>query len=337
MKKYIASGAIEELHDVMPHDDDNDYLNDAYNDDDEPSSVAANLDVALPTPLQSAKLAQSLANQSNSSQQSNNGDGNKSEKPRKSRFSDINDMDSNMDMDMRLMHPAMGSDDPYGNGRMGDMMSRDYRDVDYRSSMSMGSRMDSMDMRAMSLEEEMMYGKSSQNYDMPNSRMSSMDVDFRGRYDNYGGDSPKYSNSPYSGDRDSPWNDPYSKGSNSNDGYGFGRNSNSGYSGNQNGSYGSGSGLSLGGFSSNYRGNQSSNMSQNAFGGNQFRPEPLGRDGNWSNMPPRQDNFNRNNNRNNNFNQRRGGGGPSRNQRGPRGGMWMPQRGNNQSRGRNVF
>lgn len=314
LKKYIASGAIEELHDVMPHDDDNDFLNDGYNDDDEPTTSAANLDVALPTPLQSAKLAQ--GHQPNSSQGSDRMD-----KPRKSRFSDINEGDSSMDMDMRMMHPAMENDDMYGNGR-GDM--NNYRDIDYRNS---GSRIDPMVIRDMSLEEEMMYGKMGHAYDMQNSRMP--DVDFRGRYD-YGGDSPKYSNSPYSGDRDSPWNDPYSKGSNSNDGYGFGRNS--GYGGSQNGSYGSGSGMY-----SNFRGTPPS-ISQNQFGSNQFRQEMGRSEGNWGNMPPqRQDNYNRNNNRNSNFNQRRGGGGPSRNQRGPRGGMWMPQRGNNQSRGRNVF
>lgn len=346
LKKYIASGAIEELHDVMPHDDDNDYLNDAYLDDDynDTPAQSSNLDVALPTPLQTAKIAQSL-NQAQQQQQQQPPPSESKEKTRKSRFSDINEVDTSMDMDMRVMHPAM-SDDMYGNGRISDMKNN-FRDVDYRSSRlsnidNMSSlRMDYDSMK--NIDDDMMYGKNSP-YD--NQRLSSMDIDFRSRYDNYGsGDSPKFSNSPY-GDRDSPWNsnDGYSKQGNNNspsgDGFGFSRNSN--FSGNQNGSFGSNGPSGSGHPSSfNYRGApspQGMGPYGNNFrseGGSQFRSE-----GNWNNMPQRQDNYRNRSNFNQRISMR---GGPSRNQRGypgPRGpgGMWLPPRGNGPPpRGRNVF
>lgn len=53
LKRYIASGAIEELHDVMPHEEDDDYLND---DDDSTTTPLTLPNVVLPTPLPSSKL-----------------------------------------------------------------------------------------------------------------------------------------------------------------------------------------------------------------------------------------------------------------------------------------
>lgn len=345
LKKYIASGAIEELHDVMPHDDDNDYLNDAYlDDDDDVPTPSATLDVALPTPLQSAKMSLSQNQMSLSAQMQLQANQDSKDKPRKSRFSDINDVESNMDLDMRSMHPA---EDSYGNGRMNDMKNN-FRDVDYRNT---GSRMD-FDKN----DEEIMYGK---NFENQNSR--SMDVDFRNRFDNFSsGDSPKFTGNSY-GDRDSSWNpNDFGKqgsNSNSNDQFGF-RSSGTNFNNSQNGSFGStgpqGTSGLPGSFAHNnfrhgsdFRGQTPSGVpSQGAppFGNNfrpegstQFRPE-----GNWSSLPPRPDNFR---NRGN-FNQRMPmRGGPVRNPRGfpgPRGGMWLPPpRGNGppppHSRGRNVF
>lgn len=122
LKKYIASGAIEELHDVMPHDEDNDYLNDSYEDnDDAPSSSSmAAVDVQLPPPLPSSKLAQvvaqknqlSLASQLQNLQNQgltmNLDKGNNSDKQRRSRFADMADQQEQdhhyMDQDMRPMY-----------------------------------------------------------------------------------------------------------------------------------------------------------------------------------------------------------------------------------------
>lgn len=45
LQKFINSGEIEELHDVLPHDDEHDYLNDAYLDEDEERNEKTDEDV----------------------------------------------------------------------------------------------------------------------------------------------------------------------------------------------------------------------------------------------------------------------------------------------------
>lgn len=154
LKKFIDSGAIEELHDVMPHNDDDEDLNAAYIDDSEPNPTAA-LDVTLPTPLQSVKLPLS----SNDSK----------EKTRKSRFSDLND-DSSMDTDLRFNPPPLLQDN-YGNGRSD--MKNNFQDVDYRSG-------------NFDKDDNMFQNDDYDSQNMP------MDVDFRNRYDNYDSEEPNY-------------------------------------------------------------------------------------------------------------------------------------------------
>lgn len=148
LKKYIASGAIEELNDVMPHDDDED-LNAAYIDDDEPNPSAA-LDVALPTPLQSAKIAQSVQQSSDNK-----------EKPRKSRFSDIEEAEMNMDTDMRSYNAPSQEYGNFGNGNG----NSNFQDIDYRSS---------------NFDKNEIYNKT-ENFESNRP----MDVDLRNRFDNY--------------------------------------------------------------------------------------------------------------------------------------------------------
>lgn len=296
LKKYIASGAIEELNDVMPHDDDED-LNAAYLDDDEPNPSAA-LDVALPTPLQSAKIAQSVQTQPLDSK----------EKPRKSRFSDITDAESSMDTDMRSYN-APSNQENFGNGRPNDMKSN-YQDMDYRT--------------ANYEQGNETYNK---NDDFEPNRP--MDVDFRNRYDNYNSEeNSNFSGNNY-GDREWNQNENFQKPANS-------QNENFGFRGNQNGSFGSNGPMGnfqhgnfpraefgqgprgpMPPFGNNFRpdGNWS-NMPQ--------RPENFRNRGNFNQRMPMRGGPMRGN--------PRGFPGP----RGP--GIWGPPRGNGPPpRGRNVF
>lgn len=189
----------------MPHDDDTEY-NDAYLDDDEPTASTANLDVALPTPLQSAKIAQSAQNQPPESK----------DRPRKSRFSDINDLEANKDTDMRVlppMSPAHNADN-FGNGRPNEIKNN-FQDIDYRN-----TNFDKPDD---------MYDKD-EHFD----QSRPMDVDLRNRFDNYdNGDSPAFGNNNFNERETWNQNENFPKQNNANaQGEGFG------FRGNQNGSFG---------------------------------------------------------------------------------------------------
>lgn len=202
LKKYIASGAIEELHDVMPHEDDTDYLNAEYLDDDSLPCAAAASDVQLPPPLPSSKMAQQVAqqNQMNMATQLQNlqnqgltlnlDPSHKGEKQRRSRFSDLDDDGPrNLDTDLRLLpgHQAPS----HMHGLFGNRNSNN-SDMDMRiSGRKMSQNNQDVDMR--SLDD--MHDDSSREYDSPEYRNSYFEGNngFRPQFGE--GDGPNFSNS----------------------------------------------------------------------------------------------------------------------------------------------
>lgn len=205
LKKYIASGAIEELHDVMPHEDDTDYLNAEYLDDDSLPCAAAASDVQLPAPLPSSKMAQQVAqqNQMNMATQLQNlqnqgltlnlDPSNKGgEKQRRSRFSDLDDDGQrNADTDLRILP---GYQPPHLLGIFGNKNSNS--DMDMRISGGMGGRKSSqgnqdVDMRT---HDEIMDDESNHDYDSPEYRNSYFEANngFRPQFGE--GDGPNFPN-----------------------------------------------------------------------------------------------------------------------------------------------
>lgn len=317
LKKYIASGAIEELHDVMPHDEDNDYLNDAYLDDDSTPTPSAAVDVQLPPPLPSSKLAQQVAqksqmNMSNQLQNlQNQGLGmsldksNANDKQRRSRFSDLSDDPHGMDSDMRMYSSFAGSQQQRNTNT----------DVDLRTMPGIKQPNLDVDMRN---HDDM---DDDQDDDDQDYRSSYMDQNYRRYEDN---DGPSYNQGRSQQQQQQQW--PQNNGTNQQYSQQGSDNFRSSFMQNQNGPFGP---FTHGNFRGDYRGPP-------PFGDN-FRSQGPGP---WNGMQ-RSDSF-----RSRGFGPRmgmRGGprpprgfpGGPG----GPRGG-WMPPRGsgpNSSMRGRNVF
>lgn len=116
LQKFINSGEIEELQDVLPHDDEHDYLNDAYLDDDnDESGASGGFRGQLQHHMQGPGLTLNL-----------------DEKMNTLRFGDNSDMDMrHVDQDMRELNR------PFGNNMMNlgdiDLRNPHNQDMDFRS------------------------------------------------------------------------------------------------------------------------------------------------------------------------------------------------------------